>query len=61
VGVSCVDSGENTACFGAAHRCNFDRGESVTALAMASFRPGIPPDFPNPKSLLTIDCIRPTE
>jgi hypothetical protein len=29
-----------------------DRGESVTA-------PGIPPGFPNPKSLITADCIRP--
>ena len=31
-----------------------ERGESVTA-------PGIPPDFPNPKSLITDDCIRPTK
>ena len=31
-----------------------ERGESVTA-------PGIPPDFPNPKSLITNDCIRPSE
>ena len=31
-----------------------ERGESVTA-------PGIPPDFPNPKSLLIDDCIRPAE
>jgi hypothetical protein len=29
-----------------------DEGESVTA-------PGIPPDFPNPKSLITPDCIQP--
>ncbi len=29
-----------------------DRGEPVTA-------PGIPPDFPNPESLITDDCIRP--
>jgi hypothetical protein len=31
-----------------------DRGEPVTA-------PGIPPDFSNPKSLITDDCIRPTD
>ena len=31
-----------------------DRGEPVTA-------PGIPPDFPNPKSLITEDCIRPAK
>jgi hypothetical protein len=29
-----------------------ERGEPVTT-------PGIPPDFPNPKSLITDDCIRP--
>jgi hypothetical protein len=29
-----------------------DAGEPVTA-------PGIPPDFPTPKSLITPDCIRP--
>ena len=29
-----------------------ERNEPVTA-------PGIPPDFPNPKSLITADCIRP--
>jgi hypothetical protein len=31
-----------------------DRGEPVTA-------PGIPPDYPNPKSLITDDCIRPAK
>ena len=31
-----------------------DRGERVTA-------PGIPPDFRNPISLITDDCIRPAE
>jgi hypothetical protein len=31
-----------------------ERGETVTA-------PGIPPDFPNPKSLITDDCIRPAD
>jgi hypothetical protein len=31
-----------------------ERGEPVTA-------PGIPPDFPNPKSLITDDCIRPAD
>ena len=30
-----------------------DRGEPVTA-------PGIPPNFPNPESLITTDCIQPT-
>jgi hypothetical protein len=30
------------------------RGEAVIA-------PGIPPDFPNPKSLITDDCIRPAD
>jgi hypothetical protein len=29
-----------------------ERGESVTA-------PGIPPDYPKPKELITDDCIRP--
>jgi hypothetical protein len=29
-----------------------ERGEPVTA-------PGIPPDFPDPQSLITRDCIRP--
>jgi len=31
-----------------------ERGEPATA-------PGIPPDFPHPKSLLTDDCIRPAD
>ena len=31
-----------------------ERGETVTA-------PGIPPDFPDPDSLITTDCIRPAE
>jgi hypothetical protein len=31
---------------------SIDRGEQVTA-------PGIPPDYPNPKSLITTDCICP--
>ena len=31
-----------------------ERGETVTA-------PGIPPDFPDPESLITDDCIRPAE
>jgi len=30
-----------------------DRGETVVA-------PGVPPDYPDPESLITEDCIRPT-
>ena len=36
------------------HRRAIDRNDPVTA-------PGVPPDFPNPQSLITDDCIRPTK